>query len=94
MLPDFLVDTYKQYKADTDAIASWLAKTAIQCGYSADLLPPPEPPKTKPSAAPNIVLTRKQRLRQEERERKGKKSSNPVSYTSSTVIISFDPFPS
>lgn len=33
MLPDFLFSTYKQYKADTDKIATWLAETAKNCGY-------------------------------------------------------------
>jgi hypothetical protein len=33
MLPDFLYDSYKQYKKDTDSIASWLATTAKGCGY-------------------------------------------------------------
>ena len=29
---------YLQYKSDTDRVASWLANTAIKCGYPADLL--------------------------------------------------------
>ena len=33
MLPDFLFSTYKQYKTDTDKIATWLAETAKKCGY-------------------------------------------------------------
>lgn len=33
MLPNFLYDTYKQYKADTDKIATWLAETAKKCGW-------------------------------------------------------------
>lgn len=38
MLPDFLRSGYKTYKADTDAVATWLALQAKQCGYAADLL--------------------------------------------------------
>lgn len=38
MLPDFLRSDYKTYKADTDAIATWLALTAKRCGYAPDLL--------------------------------------------------------
>ncbi|KAF2146868.1 uncharacterized protein K452DRAFT_242024, partial [Aplosporella prunicola CBS 121167] len=34
MLPDFLASSYQQYKNDTNAIASWLATTAKDCGYS------------------------------------------------------------
>ncbi|TEA17734.1 hypothetical protein C8034_v010026 [Colletotrichum sidae] len=47
MLPSPLVSTYQRYKKDTDAVASWLASTAKACGYPADLLGPPEPPKPK-----------------------------------------------
>ena len=38
MLPDIIQSKYKTYKQDTDAIATWLATKAKQCGYSADLL--------------------------------------------------------
>ena len=34
MLPNFLYDTYKQYKADTDKIATWLAEAAMKCGWA------------------------------------------------------------
>ena len=37
MIPSFLVASYKQYKADSDAVAAWLAKTALTCGYPKDL---------------------------------------------------------
>ena len=38
MLPNFLVPSYKQYKTDSDSVATWLANAAHQCGYSKDLL--------------------------------------------------------
>ncbi|KAL8868404.1 MAG: hypothetical protein Q9174_005015, partial [Haloplaca sp. 1 TL-2023] len=38
MLPGFLQSSYRTYKEDTNAVASWLAVKAKQCGYSADLL--------------------------------------------------------
>lgn len=38
MLPDNLVSIYKEYKEDTNAVASWLASTAKSCGYPSDLL--------------------------------------------------------
>ena len=38
MLPAVLQSSYKTYKEDTSYIATWLANTAKQCGYSADLL--------------------------------------------------------
>ena len=34
MLPNFLYDTYQQYKADTEKIATWLAETAKHCGWA------------------------------------------------------------
>ncbi|KAM6523044.1 hypothetical protein FSOLCH5_003669 [Fusarium solani] len=38
MLPIQLLGIYRQYKQDTDSVASWLASTAKACGYPADLL--------------------------------------------------------
>ena len=38
MLPPSVQSSYKTYKEDTNAIATWLANTATQCGYPADLL--------------------------------------------------------
>jgi hypothetical protein len=38
MLPPHLFSAYKQYKEDTDAVASWLATTAKRYGYPSDLL--------------------------------------------------------
>lgn len=38
MIPDFLRPTYKQYKTDSDTLATWLANTARTCGYPHDLL--------------------------------------------------------
>lgn len=40
MLPEFLVGTYRQYKADTKFIATWLATTARSIGYSSEAIPP------------------------------------------------------
>ncbi|RSL78304.1 hypothetical protein CEP51_008303 [Fusarium floridanum] len=38
MLPPALVSVYREYKKDTNSIASWLASTAKECGYPPDLL--------------------------------------------------------
>ena len=38
MLPSFLFPSYKQCRTDTDAVATWLANIAQQCGYPEDLL--------------------------------------------------------
>ncbi|KAJ3460508.1 hypothetical protein MRS44_011375 [Fusarium solani] len=38
MIPPQLLGAYRQYKQDTDSVASWLASTAIARGYPADLL--------------------------------------------------------
>src|SRR5271155_3659171 len=43
MLPDFLFSTYKQYKADTDKITTWLAETAKKCGYKSPFSDPKAP---------------------------------------------------
>jgi len=34
MLPDSLSESYREYKADTNAFVTWLSTTAISCGYS------------------------------------------------------------
>lgn len=34
MLPEFLYDSYKQYKTDTDELLAWLSASAHQCGHS------------------------------------------------------------
>lgn len=47
MLPFTLVSVYKQYKQDTDSVASWLATTAKACGYPADLFTSVGPVKRK-----------------------------------------------
>ena len=33
-LPDFLFDSHKRYKADTDRVAAWLAETAQKFGHT------------------------------------------------------------
>ncbi|KAK7994862.1 hypothetical protein PG990_013635 [Apiospora arundinis] len=38
MLPSTLINTYSQYKKDTNSVATWLASTAKANGYPADLL--------------------------------------------------------
>jgi hypothetical protein len=40
MLPDFLKDSYKQYKDDTDRFATWLFNVAKKCGYEPENLTP------------------------------------------------------
>ncbi|CAG9986803.1 unnamed protein product [Clonostachys byssicola] len=39
MLPQALASVYREYKKDTNSIATWLASTAKVCGYPASLLP-------------------------------------------------------
>ncbi|KAI9893136.1 MAG: hypothetical protein M1814_000684 [Vezdaea aestivalis] len=38
MLPKYLLSTYRQYKTDTDAVATWIAEKARLCGCSPELL--------------------------------------------------------
>ncbi|OCK73014.1 hypothetical protein K432DRAFT_430786 [Lepidopterella palustris CBS 459.81] len=70
MLPDFMVNTYRQYKADTNAIATWLANTAKKCGFSSDILTASASAAKIPSAPSAFVPTRKQRMRQAQRAAK------------------------
>ncbi|CAM1509648.1 Fc.00g033870.m01.CDS01 [Cosmosporella sp. VM-42] len=41
MPPAQLFGTYRQYKQDTDSVASWLASTAKACGFATNLLSTP-----------------------------------------------------
>jgi hypothetical protein len=41
MLPPSLSSTYQRYKQDTNIVASWLASTALACGYAPDRLKNP-----------------------------------------------------
>lgn len=46
-LPDFLFDTHKRYKADTNRVAEWLARTAQKWGLKLDT----QPSSSRPSGA-------------------------------------------
>ncbi|KAL6924040.1 hypothetical protein FSST1_001314 [Fusarium sambucinum] len=43
MPPSALISVYREYKKDTNSIASWLASTARECGYTSENLPAPKP---------------------------------------------------
>ena len=47
MLPSWLYSTYRQYKADTEFVATWLAETAKACGFASSLFDEPSTPKVK-----------------------------------------------
>ena len=84
MLPGFLFPSYKQYKTDSDAIATWLAKTAERCGYSRDLLTPQASSQQK---APKL----KGRARTLARQAAQKKSSETHSENSNLKTTSLGP---
>ncbi|KAI1124433.1 hypothetical protein F5Y10DRAFT_30607 [Nemania abortiva] len=64
MLPYSLYSVYRQYKLDTDAIASWLATTAQANGYPQELLQPGggDDPRNKKTQGPSRRLKGKARL--------------------------------
>ncbi|KAI1357975.1 hypothetical protein F5Y08DRAFT_131633 [Xylaria arbuscula] len=62
MLPYSLYSVYRQYKLDTDAIASWLATTAQVNGYPQQLLQPSGDGPHKKTPAPSHRLKGKARL--------------------------------
>lgn len=37
-LPEFLFDTYKRHKADTNRVAAWLVETAQKCCHALEIL--------------------------------------------------------
>lgn len=42
-----LISTYKQYKADTETIAGWLAETSLRCGGHISPAPAAAPTSTR-----------------------------------------------
>ncbi len=67
MLPDFLQSSLKVYKEDTNAIATWLAQKAKQCGYPSDLLDHNEE-NTVPSKAPQASKRLKGKARKQAKD--------------------------
>lgn len=53
MHSDLLTSSYLQYKADTDAVASWLARTAKKLGYSSDLVVSEKPEQKQQQHRPS-----------------------------------------
>ncbi|KAL8685162.1 MAG: hypothetical protein Q9218_007938, partial [Villophora microphyllina] len=90
MLPDFLQSTFRTYKEDTNAVASWLAVKAKQCGYSADLLTKSDAQSAKPKR-----LKGKARIEAKRKEvREGKTSSVPNTPTGPLHVIGIKDFTS
>lgn len=53
MAPNILASSYKQYKADTDSVASWLASNAITRGYPKEKLFPFKEANDRPGWVPS-----------------------------------------
>ncbi|KAI8210821.1 hypothetical protein K4K52_011656 [Colletotrichum sp. SAR 10_76] len=58
MLPDPLKSVWREYKQDTDFVASWLASTAEARGFTAGLLTPVAAPKKKKKRTQKRVPTK------------------------------------
>ncbi|KAG9253575.1 uncharacterized protein F5Z01DRAFT_147185 [Emericellopsis atlantica] len=89
MLPSQLLGTYRQYKRDTDSVASWLASTAKASGFPADLL-------TAPGGAGGTQAPNSGRLKGKERAKargSGKQStSKPAESKVAKHIIAIKDF--
>jgi hypothetical protein len=75
MLPPPLFSSYRQYKQDTDAVASWLVVTAKAHGYPADLL------SNEPAPAKSSRLKGKARKLASQNQQKPDKPSAARKYT-------------
>lgn len=84
MLPSSLISVYREYKKDTDSVASWLASTAKRCGYPADLLSSGDP-----ESGAGGRLKGKPRKRG---KRKGKVPAAPAQKTGHKHIIAMQDF--
>ncbi|KAM0187797.1 hypothetical protein ACHAPI_010948 [Fusarium lateritium] len=79
MLPQALVSVYREYKKDTNSIASWLASTAKECGYPADLLSNTSSEQNKPQE-PSTTGRLKGKARAAAKKNKTK-AKNPTNTT-------------
>ncbi|KAI8716520.1 hypothetical protein NCS52_00946100 [Fusarium sp. LHS14.1] len=84
MLPAQLSGTYRQYKQDTDSVASWLASTATARGYPVDLLA-----HSHPTPAPETSGRLKGKARMKARS---EGASNPKSANEKRHIIAIKDF--
>ncbi|GAD96582.1 conserved hypothetical protein [Paecilomyces variotii No. 5] len=64
MLPEFLQSSYARYKADTNTFATWLLKTANQCGYRPPALPDTISDSEKGKAKANATIKDLEKLAQ------------------------------
>ncbi|RDW79076.1 uncharacterized protein DSM5745_05928 [Aspergillus mulundensis] len=74
---EFFTSSYTQYKADTDAVATWLVATAKKCGFPVETLRGATTPAT-PAAPQSKRLKGKARKLAKETGAKPESSANPV----------------
>lgn len=58
-LPHFIFDTYKHYKADTEKVLEWLARTAHSCGFELEIPSTRSPRRLKGKARIDARKARK-----------------------------------
>lgn len=78
MLPKFLAPTWKRYKEDSDAVATWLATTAHSYGYPKDLLN--EDPK--PVSTTSKLKGRERKLARDKAKKAATEGASATSQTS------------
>ncbi|KAH6975085.1 hypothetical protein BKA56DRAFT_590033 [Ilyonectria sp. MPI-CAGE-AT-0026] len=86
MLPSSLVSVYQEYKKDTNLVASWLASTAKICGFPADLVPTPTPPKQPKTSGRSKGKPRRGG------KKKGKAGSRAAPEVATTYVIAMKNF--
>ena len=82
MLTGVITSSYLQYKADTDAVASWLATTAKKCGYKASWL---QREKGTPQGAGRLKGKARKKARAASSDSNGSTTSPP--FQSHTIPI-------
>ena len=83
MAPTFLQSSFRTYKEDTNQVASWLARKALQCGYPAELL---DKITTPPSNQPSTRLKGRARKEAKNAEKLRKAQSDDTSSNSKHII--------
>ncbi|CAM6087362.1 unnamed protein product [Calypogeia fissa] len=85
-LPEFIFDSHKQYKADTNQFTSWLVETAEGLGYDLDLQPvsviEDDPPRKNP---PHRSGRTKGKARKQQGSKGGSAPKSPAAGSSSFI---------
>ncbi|KAF5009428.1 hypothetical protein FDECE_4360 [Fusarium decemcellulare] len=92
MLPQALVSVYREYKKDTNSIATWLASTAKECGYPPDLLSNTPASQQQPATSGRPKGKARTAAKKKKKKGKGAAKTTPQTLSVPRYIISIKDF--